>query len=197
MPTILRRLRQEGSDMSVTVLPIDADTGRKLASGEADLAIGVIPDLDSGFYQQTLYTQDWVCLANVEHPTSAAGRMTREDYERSGHVDVTRGTAYRLLHQALAKAKINRRVMVELPGYLGLAAIIRTTDLLATVPQHTGGMLGQTDGLRVLPCPFAVPTFSVKQYWHERFHHDSGNRWLRTVCAELFNQDSVRVPFSH
>ena len=28
--------------------------------------------------------------------------------------------------------------------------------------------------------------FTVKQHWHTRYHNDPGNRWLRSVCAELF-----------
>jgi hypothetical protein len=42
----------------------------------------------------------------------------------------------------------------------------------------------------VLPCPFAIPSFPVKQYWHERYHHDSANRWMRGVCAGLFMANS-------
>jgi hypothetical protein len=44
--------------------------------------------------------------------------------------------------------------------------------------------------LQVLPCPFAIPSFPVKQYWHERYHHDSANRWMRGVCAGLFMANS-------
>ena len=38
----------------------------------------------------------------------------------------------------------------------------------------------------VLACPLAIPGFTVKQYWHARYHHDAANRWLRGVCADLF-----------
>jgi hypothetical protein len=43
--------------------------------------------------------------------------------------------------------------------------------------------------LQALPCPFEIPAFTVKQYWHARYHHDAANRWLRGVCADLFGQD--------
>ena len=38
----------------------------------------------------------------------------------------------------------------------------------------------------VLPCPVAIPSYVVKQHWHERYHHDAASRWLRSVCATLF-----------
>jgi hypothetical protein len=47
-------------------------------------------------------------------------------------------------------------------------------------------------GLKVLRCPVKIPGFTVKQHWHSRFHQDAGNRWLREVCAKLFQQREVR-----
>jgi hypothetical protein len=29
--------------------------------------------------------------------------------------------------------------------------------------------------------------FTVKQYWHARYHQDAGSRWLRGVMAGLFS----------
>jgi hypothetical protein len=40
----------------------------------------------------------------------------------------------------------------------------------------------------MLPVPVALPSFSVKQHWHERYHADASNRWLRQVMAQLFSQ---------
>ena len=82
--------------------------------------------------------------------------------------------------------------LLKLPGFLGLSAIVSTTDLLATLPRHIGETLARAAGLQVLPCPVPVPSFVVKQHWHARFHHDAANRWLRGVCAELF-MDAARA----
>jgi hypothetical protein len=46
--------------------------------------------------------------------------------------------------------------------------------------------LARTAGLNVFPCPLSIPSFSVKQHWHARYHHDAANRWLRAVCVRLF-----------
>lgn len=190
LPQLLRHLRDAGRAIRVEALQIDASTAHKLMAGEADLAIGLIPDLESGFYQQTLYSQDWVCLANARHPRIGA-QLTRADYEREGHVEIASGTGYKLLNQALAASKIKREVMLELPGFLGLAGILSVTDLLATLPRHSGETLGRAGKLRVIPSPFSIPTFSVKQYWHERYQNDAGNRWLRASCAKLFRRRAL------
>jgi hypothetical protein len=37
----------------------------------------------------------------------------------------------------------------------------------------------------MLEPPVPLPPFAVKQHWHERFHADAGNAWLRATLAEL------------
>jgi len=160
-----------------------------LQAGEADLAIGFLPWLDTGFYQQTLFAQNWICLANAQHPRVLDGSSSGwnlKRYQAEAHIGISSGTGYQLLDDAVASQNISRQIKLELPGFLGLAAILSTSDLIATLPRHIGETLARAAGLRMLPCPFEIPGFTVKQYWHARYHHDSGNRWLRGICAELF-----------
>lgn len=84
-------------------------------------------------------------------------------------------------------------MLLELPGFLGLPAIVSTTDLIATLPRQIGETLARVGGLAVWPCPVPVAGFTVKQHWHARYHHDPANRWLRGVCAELFMQQGPRA----
>ena len=101
---------------------------------------------------------------------------------------VLSSTSYPMLNDALRRQRIRRRVFLELPGFLGLAAVVGATDLIATVPRTIGETLAAGGAIRVLPCPVRVPTFSVKQYWHARFHNDPAHRWLRSTCAQLFSR---------
>ena len=168
---------------------IDADLAHALQAGEADLAVGFLPWLDAGFYQQTLYAQDWICLANAQHPRVINGQPAHWNlavYQAEAHIGISSGTGYQLLDSATAAQHISRRIRLELPGFLGLSAILSTSDLIATLPRHIGETLARAAGLRVLPCPFAIPGFTVKQYWHARYHYDADFRWLRDICAELF-----------
>jgi DNA-binding transcriptional LysR family regulator len=32
-----------------------------------------------------------------------------------------------------------------------------------------------------------MPAFPVAVYWHDRFHRDPANQWLRQTFAALFN----------
>jgi hypothetical protein len=77
-------------------------------------------------------------------------------------------------------------VILQIPGYRGLAGIIAASDLIATLPSQIGGVLATTSNLRVLDGPFPVTQFTVKQHWQERYHEDAGNRWLRSEIAGLY-----------
>lgn len=191
LPAILAHVRRAAPGIRIEAAQIGTDTPRMLQSGEGDLALGYISELDAGHFQQALFPQDWVCLASARHPR-INDRMTLRDFRREAHVFIRSGTGHQLLSVALEGQKITPNIVLEMPGFLGLPAIIGTTDLIATLPRHTGETLAHYYGLRVLACPLPIPGFTVKQYWHARFHHDPASQWLRGVCAELFQQQEVR-----
>lgn len=185
LPQLLAHVRALAPGIALEAERIDAATAQRLQSGEADLALGLIPELGAGFYQQALFEQDWVCLASAAHPR-LGDKLSLDDYRREGHVGIISGTGQALLAGALAEQRIERRIVLKLSGFLGLGAILSATDLLATLPRQTAETLARGGELRVLGCPFPIPSFTVKQHWHARYHHDPANRWLRGVCAELF-----------
>jgi DNA-binding transcriptional LysR family regulator len=191
LPQLLTKLRDKAPNARLEALPISPATGHLLESGEADLALGRLPSLESGFYQQTLYGQDWVCLAGRSR--IAKGEFTLAEYENAAHVAIVAGTGDDLLATSLTQSGIERRVVLELPGFLGLGAVIAGTDLIATLPRHTSETLAKANGLKVLPCPFPVASFLVKQHWHARYHHDPASQWLRSVCAKLFQKRRDRL----
>lgn len=186
LPPLLAHLRAAAPGVRLLATRIDAGTEAALRSGEADIAYGHAPWLDAGFYQQALFPQHWVCLVNRALDLGADG-LTLPAYKALGHVMVTpAASSMQLLEDALAAHGIERRMMLQLPGFLGLAPILAASDLIATVPSQIGQALAMMADLRVLDCPFAVPPFTVKQHWHERYHEDAGNRWLRRQIAGLY-----------
>jgi DNA-binding transcriptional LysR family regulator len=192
LPEILAHVRRIAPGVRIQAAQISADTPRMLQSGECDLALGYISDdLDAGHFQQVLFPQDWICLTNAKHPR-IGDRFTLKDFKREVHILVRSGTGHQLLAVALQEQRIATDIALELPGFLGLPAIIGTTDLIATLPRHIGETLAHYYGLRVVACPLSIPGFTVKQYWHARFHHDAASQWLRGVCADLFQQQEVR-----
>lgn len=184
-PKLLGHLRMVAPDVEVEALRISPDTPGFLQSGQADLAVGLLPNLESGYYQQALFKQEWICLANPKH-SRILKSLSLDAYKNESHIGLVYGTGEQLLEAALKRHRVNRRVTVKMPTFLGLPAIILDSELIATVPSLIGETLARVNGLNMFPCPLPVKSFVVKQHWHERYHHDPGNRWLREVCSSLF-----------
>ena len=149
------------------------------------LALGLIPSLEIGFYQQTLFRQDYICLTGPHHPRIDAALSLAHD-QTEGHIGIISGTGQQLLEEAVKRFGIERRVILLLPGFLGLTGVLAACDLIVTLPRRIGETLAVLGGLKAHACPFPIPRFSVKQHWHARYHHDMANRWLRGSCAGLF-----------
>jgi DNA-binding transcriptional LysR family regulator len=187
MPRLFGHVHALAPGIRLEAATIGPQMASELQSGEADLALGLIPGLEAGFYQQALFDQDWICLANPRHPRLGA-KLTLKTYLSEAHVGIVSGTGATLLDNALHRAGQQRQVQLAVPGFLGLPAILQGSDLIATLPRHIGETLAHSAGLRILPCPLPIDGFTVKQYWHTRFHHDPANTWLRGICSSLFLQ---------
>ena len=188
LPGLLAHLRAAAPRVVVDIEHISVDTGRALESGAVDLALGFLPSLYAGFYQQRLFMQDFVCLVNARHPRIRRTLSLRQ-FGDEAHIGVElAGTGHATVERALERQRVRRRIALRVPGFLGLAAIVSKTDLVATVPRGIGENLVQRESLRLLECPVRVPAYAVKQHWHGRYHHDAGNAWLRGAIAALFGR---------
>jgi len=189
LPGLLNRLRSVAPGITIRIVTIDEHTADLLESAEVDLAVGFMPQLNAGFYQQKLMTQHYVGLAAINHPRLPA-RPSIDDYLTEGHVLVTTsGTGHSVVEKML-RCHGQRRVVLEVPSYLGLASIIGKTDLLATVPQRLADLINDSGLVRHFELPFDVSIYQIKQHWHERSHHDVAHRWVRSLLTEMFLEPS-------
>lgn len=188
LPKLVNHLRHAAPGIRVEAQRISIDSARGLEAGEIDLAVGFMPQLDAGFYQQTLFEQDFVCLAAENHPRILSKPSARAFLDEGHIVVTTSGTGHAILDKVLAKEVGQRRVILKVPSFLGVARIVAQTELLVIVPRRLGEALAQQERVRLIEPPLKLPSYSVKQHWHERFHGDAGNEWLRRTLAELFQQ---------
>jgi len=75
---------------------------------------------------------------------------------------------------------------VRVPHFLVVPMILARTDLIVTVPSRVAAVFAQGGNFKVLPLPLRMPSFEVRLHWHQRFHQDPANRWLRQLMAELY-----------
>lgn len=193
LPRLINQLQKSASGLTLKAEKISADSRRRLESGDIDLAVGFMPDLEAGFYQQSLFAQNFVCLAASDHPR-IRGKLTSRAFLAEGHIKVTAsGTGHSIVDKVLARHKIERRVVLRLPSFLGVARIVAQTEFLVIVPRLLGMALASQEKIKLLEPPVTLPAYKVKQHWHERFNADAGNIWLRQTLAGLFSGAGLDV----
>jgi DNA-binding transcriptional LysR family regulator len=186
LPRLINHLQATAPGLVIEAEKISPDSRARLESGSVDLAVGFMPDLEAGFYQQALFAQNFVCLTSNTHPRIGA-RLTRKAFSSEGHILVmSSGTGHSIVDKVLATNNVARRVVLRVPSFLGVARIVAQTELLVIVPRQLGHALAAQESVKVLEPPLPLPTYKVKQHWHERFNLDAGNIWLRKTMADLF-----------
>jgi DNA-binding transcriptional LysR family regulator len=187
LPRLMNHLREVAPGVLVDYSNFSTQTVKQLESGDVDLALGFIPPLNTGFHRQRLFAEHFVCVARAGHPRIRK-ILTLDAFQQEFHLAVkTSGTGHQALDAALEAQGIRCRVGLRVPNYLGVATLIANTDLLVTVPSRLACVISSLVKVRVFPPPVAVEPYAVMQYWHARADKDAGNRWLRGVIAELFN----------
>ena len=187
LPRLLAHLRRVAPGVRIRTLPMPTEYSQEaLKNGEVDLAIGNLPDFHAGFYQQRLFRDHYVCVVRRDHP-AIGGRITPRQFAAASHAIATpAGTGHDIILRTLMEHGLENRIVLQVQNFLVLPTLIATTDLLAMVPHSVGSQLSRYNDIKLLPMPISIPAFDIKQCWHERFHDDEGNRWLRQQFAELF-----------
>jgi DNA-binding transcriptional LysR family regulator len=165
----------------------------EMSSGSIDLALGLLPQLQAGFYQQSLFKQKYVCLMRQSHPLAKKKTLSLGDFSTANHVQViSSGTGHGRVDLALEKLKIQRRITLTLPLYVALGDVLKYADLIATVPQRFAERVLKPFDLMMHALPVDIDESSIHQFWHGRMHRDSGHQWLRKFVSELFSK--TRAP---
>jgi DNA-binding transcriptional LysR family regulator len=186
LPRLINHLGRVAPGVVVEAEKFTPESRRRLESGEVDLAVGFTPVLEAGFYQQALFAQNFVCLAAADHPR-IHGKPSRKAFCAEGHIVVSAsGTGHSIIDQVLARHKLERRVVLRVPSFLGVARIVAQTELLVIIPRLLGQAVASQERVQLLEPPLPLPDYKVKQHWHERFNADAGNVWLRRTMSELF-----------
>ena len=186
LPRLLNTLAEIGPNIKVDVSQVTPDTADHLQQGLLDLALGFLPDLDGRFVQQAIFLETFSCLVRRGHPRIGAALSVRQ-FRDGQHVIVdTLGTGHFVIERDLARKGLVRHVGLRVPHFIGLPAIVGSTDLIATLPSRAAHILSQGSNARVVALPVEIPGYQVRQQWHERVQRDPGHVWLRHLMVALF-----------
>ena len=188
LPKISQYLKKHAPHIKLNVRAITSETSYQMANGEIDLAVGFLPQLENGFYQQKLFEQYYVVLASKDHPRLTPNHLTVEQYLAESHIDIDAGIGHYHIENELLNLELKRNILMRIPSYLGVGLVVQETDAIATVPYYLSEVLLARGNLQICDAPIAFPSYGVKQYWHMSCHHKTSHQWLRHMCYEIFSQ---------
>lgn len=180
LPPLMQKLQTEAPHIKLRTVfkPID-ETLSGLASGRIDFAMGFLPALETGIHRRQLFTQHYVCVMRKGHPLEDQ-ELTVERLREQQHLLVEySGSGHQVLEKALIDAGARHQIKVRLPQYLSAPHFIIGSDLLWFAPAILVKTLMQHFALITKPVPLELPEFDIGLYWHDRYHRDPGNKWLR------------------
>lgn len=188
LPVLMDAMAREAPGVTFEVVGVTQSSLKEdMASGRIDLALGLLPQLQAGFFQQALFRQPYVCLMRAGHPLAKRPDLSLQHFAAAEHVRVlAAGTGHGRVDAALERHGVRRRVRLTVPHYVALGDVLGHSDLMATVPERFAQRVVAPFGLRACPLPVEVEGSAIHQFWHGRLHRDPGHQWLRQQLARCF-----------
>jgi DNA-binding transcriptional LysR family regulator len=194
LPTLIERVRREAPGIALsTVRNAAVNLRDELESGKVDMAIGLLPQLNAGFFQRRLFMQRYVCLMRHGHRL-AKKRITLAEYAGAEHLVVdAAGTGHGKVDAMLRRSGIERTVRLTVPHYVSVGHILQSSDLVTTVPATLADRLLEPFGLVKVAHPAKLPEVAINAFWHAKYHRSPANRWLRSIVLELFGDAGAPI----
>jgi DNA-binding transcriptional LysR family regulator len=192
LPVLMGALAHAAPGVTLRCVSVAEATLRDdMASGRVDLALGMLPRLQAGFFQQVLFRQRYVALMRDGHPLAARQHIGAAAYRQAAHVRViATGTGHGQVDEALERLDVDRTIQLTVPHYTALGHVLDSTDLIATVPERFAQRVTAPFGLTARPLSIKLPASTIAQVWHGHLHRDPGHQWLRGLVARHFGPTS-------
>jgi len=192
MPPLMAALAKEAPGVRIsTVRPHTGNLRDDMASGTVDVALGLLPNLQAGFFQRRLFRHPYVCVFREDHPVAKAP-LTLKQFCELDHVGVlAANTGHGEIDGLLERAGIQRHLKLMLPHFIAVGHVLQTTDLIATLPERFAERCRVPFGLVTSPHPVKLPDIAINLFWHAKFNRDPANIWLRQRLVELFADSEV------
>lgn len=189
LPRLLHELKSVAPGVTISTVRNTQDSlNAEMEAGRVDLAIGLLPQLKTGFFQQRLFIQQHVCLMRQGHPHDR-GEISKAQFFGCEHVQVvSTGTGHAQIDEIIDSSDAKRNVRLLVPHFVAVGHIIATTDLIATVPELYALQYARPFNLTYTRHPVALPKFGINLFWHAKFHKEPGNQWLRKLIFNLFSE---------
>ncbi|WP_397453343.1 LysR family transcriptional regulator [Pseudomonas sp. NA-150] len=184
-PPLLNKLREEAPNIIIVVrrtnfLLLPA----MLASGEISVGVSYTTDLPANAKRKKLRSIGVKVLRGDSRP----GPLTLDDFCERPHALVSfSGDLSGNIDLDLARVGRARRVVLAVPQFSGLRALLKGTDMVAAVPDYAACALVEDCALRADDPPFPIDESELSMVWSGVHDNDPAERWLRSRISEYMS----------
>jgi len=191
LPRLINQFEAGAPGVTLKGVPLGTHSlTQELESGQIDVALGSFPRLLGGIYERTLFTEQYICIVRSNHPVIKR-TLSAERFSQAKHIIVSAkglGHVHGQVEKLIVEQCPKENIRVVSHDFLACTLIALQTDYVVTVPSKVLNIFRQESGLRAFQPPVKLPSFDVKQYWHERYHKEPSNKWIRDRVASCFRR---------
>ncbi|UUQ63762.1 LysR substrate-binding domain-containing protein [Pseudomonas fuscovaginae UPB0736] len=185
LPNLLRALRQEAPNVMIVVQHVDYwRIPDLLASGDITVGISQTRGLPANAKRKLLrHIQPMILRADA-----SSTPMSLDEYCARPHVLVSHtANISSLADEWLAEIGRKRHVVLSVPQYSALPALLAGTDLIAGLPDYAALAMAASGSVFAEPVPFKVPTLDLSMVWLGIVDTDPAERWLRSRLEKFMS----------
>ena len=188
LPRLAERLQVEAPGVSIDILPFSISP--ESVWDRVDMQVSLTPGRlqPQMVRSQRLLADEIVVLMRRDHPR-AAEPMTAELYADLSHVKLSQSaTGTTVIDDALAARGLRRHMAMTVASWFEIPDIVANSDLIAIAPRRLFSRDPRLSNLRAAPLPLQEVVFSFDLCWDLRTEREPGQKWLRKVVSEVFNE---------
>ena len=156
-----------------------------LMAREVDLVIASGGLTAPALQRVTVGQGGYACLVDPASLAPGQDALSVEDFTRRPHVLVSSGGFIGVVDEVLHGQGLKRRVLAATTHFSALAFLLQGGEALATLPTHAARGLAAVAGLRLLPCPIAMPGYAIEMGWRADALRDEAVAVARRCLLDL------------
>jgi DNA-binding transcriptional LysR family regulator len=172
-----RRLIEEIAKRAPKLRMIFRQTHSQIVAGalldrSLDLAITAGGFAERRLSRQVLGEGHYACLVDPASLAPGQQAIDLDEFVRREHLLVSSGGFIGITDEGLAAQGLSRHVGASTTHFAALPFLLKGSQAVATIPGHAAQAIAQMTGLKVLPCPLALPRYPVELGWRTQVQLD-------------------------
>ncbi|MGX1500256.1 DNA-binding transcriptional LysR family regulator [Labrenzia sp. MBR-25] len=188
LPRLAKRLQSEAPGITIDILPFSISP--ESVWDRVDMQVRLTPGRlqPEMVRSQRLLADEIVVLMRRGHPR-VDEPMTAELYAELPHVKLSQSaTGTTVIEDALAARGLQRHMAMTVASWFEIPDIVARSDLIAIAPKRLLSLDPRLGKLHSAPLPLDEVVFSFDLCWDLRKEREPGQKWLRQLIVEMFEE---------